>query len=329
MVKAIHDSTDNTLNQLVAEVSKRVKEEYPDVEVFVRDTVKNNGVVRPQLEIRTADYLNKPVPLMRVDDVMEQISNGDCSIAEAADKLYSIFNANKQWIECPEINNETAQRNLYVSIVNRGMNEELLKDVPHMPVASDLALVPRMKVRMLDDESRASFVVNKNFLPIIEMTESEVLETAIRNSSCETYSVRTMEEVMVQDFGMPEEYAREYLAQIPMYVTTNDSKIGGAVGPFISKELRSQIFEKVGCEEGFYLLPSSTEETIAVPASLDVEGLRELVHQVNTTEVEATLVLSDNIYYCNDKLELSMVGDMDISTDILSDTDTVSKGMHL
>ena len=330
MVATVFDSSNEVQNQLVSELEKRVKETFPEAEVSVQETLKNNSVHRTQLQVQIPDYYGKAVPLIPLEAATKQILDGDCSIDEAAAKLVTEFKAALNGVDLPEINNEMAKRSLFVSIVNRGMNEELLKDVPYTPVATDLALVPRIKVP-LKGEGMASFVVHKSILPQIEMTEAEVLETALRNFSTDTYSIRSMEEMMIEDFGMPEEVVRATTPDIPMYVITNDERMGGAVGPFVSKELRQRIFDKVGCDQGFILLPSSTSETIGIPATnSDVEALREIVNQVNSEAIDdGTLILSGNVYFCNDKLELTMVGDKLDDTDLLGDTETVTKGMHL
>ena len=55
--------------------------------------------------------------------------------------------------------------------------------------------------------------------------------------------------------------------------------------------------ERIGGD--FYILPSSTHEVLFVPASvgMDVEYLRQMVHDVNEAEVSEQEFLSNNVYY--------------------------------
>lgn len=52
--------------------------------------------------------------------------------------------------------------------------------------------------------------------------------------------------------------------------------------------------------EGYYILPSSIHEVIAIPGDLgdscDTIALKKIVHEVNTTQVEPPDFLSDHVY---------------------------------
>ena len=51
--------------------------------------------------------------------------------------------------------------------------------------------------------------------------------------------------------------------------------------------------------ENFYILPSSVHEILLLPDSgaEDARYLREMIREVNATQVEPEEVLSDNLYY--------------------------------
>ena len=52
-------------------------------------------------------------------------------------------------------------------------------------------------------------------------------------------------------------------------------------------------------EQDFYVLPSSVHETILVPAGkgTDKDTLREIVTDINRTQVAEDEVLADSVYY--------------------------------
>ena len=58
-----------------------------------------------------------------------------------------------------------------------------------------------------------------------------------------------------------------------------------------------KIAEQVG-SSSYYILPSSIHETIVVPFNdgMNVDELKNMVHEVNSTQVVADEILSDNVY---------------------------------
>ena len=109
---------------------------------------------------------------------------------------------------------------------------------------------------------------------------------------------------------MDADYMDDVLAETPkspFYVVSNELKVDGAVA-IASKTALEQVHEVVG--ENYYILPSSRHEILAVPESMvsDPEDLRQMVCEVNATQVEAKDLLSDNVYYYDaQKKHVSMV----------------------
>ena len=64
----------------------------------------------------------------------------------------------------------------------------------------------------------------------------------------------------------------------------------------ISLETMDKIAEQVG--SSYYILPSSIHETLVVPFSdgMNVEDLKNMVHEVNSTQLSADEILSDSVY---------------------------------
>ena len=126
---------------------------------------------------------------------------------------------------------------------------------------------------------------------------------------------------------MPEEYADELIQmqgeQCPMWVLSNESRVDGAVA-IASQETLKAAHEKLG--EDFYVLPSSRHEILLVPQSMvtDVEDLKQMVKEVNATEVSKIDKLSDSVYHFNGR-HLSIA---DAQTEKISETLTegLSKG---
>ena len=92
----------------------------------------------------------------------------------------------------------------------------------------------------------------------------------------------------------------------PMYVATNVQKVWGA-GVILYDNLLKTFAEHIGGD--FYILPSSTHEVLFVPAyvGFDAKSLKQMVKEVNATEVSEQEFLSNNIYYYSmddDRMEI-------------------------
>ena len=81
-----------------------------------------------------------------------------------------------------------------------------------------------------------------------------------------------------------------------MYLISNTASIHGAAAVLYPSVL-SALAKRL--DGSFYLLPSSIHEFIAVPFKREYapEELREIVREVNESQVEEEEYLSDQIYY--------------------------------
>ena len=92
------------------------------------------------------------------------------------------------------------------------------------------------------------------------------------------------------------EMIMEDVVESPMYILTNESRTFGAVA-MLETELLRKFAEKVG--EDFLVLPSSIHEVILVPVSNlpDSEYIKEMIREINNTNVDPEEQLSNNYYY--------------------------------
>ena len=93
----------------------------------------------------------------------------------------------------------------------------------------------------------------------------------------------------------------------PMYVLTNRKRCNGAACVLYEQVLEN-FAKKIN--DNLYILPSSVHEVIMIPASFagKASQLREMVEEINATQVEDEEVLSDSVYFFNrmtKKLELA------------------------
>ena len=318
---------DKVCYELAHIVEKNLSSEIEGFKCSTADVLKNNGVYVTQIQgrIETSGI----APSVTVDDYIDAIEEGRISIEDAANSITESIKVHLDDVKIPVINNATAKNNLFLSVINKECNQELLKSALCQDLDNDLALVTRFNCYSKDD-GIASFVFKSEMLPTIEMTESEALEIAYQNTVNMEYSVRNIASVIAEQLGYKDEDIAAMFGadDLPMYVVTTKNSINGAVGLFISEDLRKKVYDTIGCDDGYYVLPSSVDELIAVPNIFEPEQLKEMVKEVNGTVVEASKYLSDNVYFCDKDLKLSIADE--ISDEIVFD-DAVdcSIGLHL
>ena len=84
--------------------------------------------------------------------------------------------------------------------------------------------------------------------------------------------------------------------EVPMYVLSNKSRINGA-SCILYKDILKDFAMVV--DKDLYVLPSSIHEVILLPSdgTQESEQLKEMVREINQSQVEKEEVLSDSVYY--------------------------------
>lgn len=176
-------------------------------------------------------------------------------------------------------------------LVNTERNKEYLKDKPHTDIA-DLSAVYYIDLGS-DSYGKMTTVITDTLLSHYGITIEELHEIAIQNMGTKARFC-SMFEVWSELMGAsaPNEIQK---VDNMMLVLTNDSKINGAA-MLLCPATMNKIAEQVG--SSYYILPSSVHETLVVPFSdgLNVEDLKNMVHEVNSTQLSADEILSDSVY---------------------------------
>lgn len=212
--------------------------------------------------------------------------------------------------DIPEFTKENLERNLYTVVINKDMNEELLRTVPHRIVANNLAEVARFRVGKAPDKE-SSFLITNQHCRYLHMLDDEIMDIAHRNTENQKYRLQNLFQVtfsMLSDDELKETFDEEY-SDDGVMILTNSKGIDGAnviTSPKILKEVSEQL------NSSFYILPSSRHELIIVPDRCMIEPkyMTEMVRDINKT-LDAKDFLSDNIYHYNaQKKMLSMVSEV-------------------
>lgn len=206
---------------------------------------------------------------------------------------------------------EKVRRKLVLRLVHAGKNEELLRQIPHLPFL-DLAVVCHC-ILIGESFGTGSVLINNDHLKVWGIEAGKLFEDARENGSrilpgrfhkmgeMVRELLGTMESR--ESFQEEKESNREIRqladeidnSPVPMTVVTNPYKYYGA-----SCILYEGLLEKIAgeYEDDICILPSSVHEVILIPrrGERDFQRLNQMVQEVNETQVDPQEWLSDHVY---------------------------------
>lgn len=191
---------------------------------------------------------------------------------------------------------------IYHKIINYEKNRKLLEDVPHFRWC-DLAVVFYYAV---EDKrlGRASILIHNNHLVMWEQTADVLFQIAQRNMR------RSMPELLLPMQELVEKMTGVKFQQadrVRMYVLTNRDKLNGASAMLYSDKIR-ELADRL--QSDLIILPSSVHEVLLLPDDHEqkYDFYRQMVEEVNTTQVEPEEILSYNLYrYSRKKAEIEEI----------------------
>lgn len=285
--------------QFLTDVKERVEAFFGGtVKGEICPSVKNNGVTVTGLMLKGEE--ERVAPNFYLDRQFVEWMRGLCTLEDISEKICGAYQEeikkNSNLISKIRFEWEDFRRNVFMRLVNKEKNRELLETIPYQEFL-DLAVVYYYSVKISDDVL-GTLIVTKEHLDLLGITEEELHQAA--KSNCERFQpakIRCMEDLLY-DLGRKigvEVY--EARACHPfLFVMTNAKGMFGAVSMVFEEELEC-FAKRIGTS--FFILPSSVHEVILVPDREEfcVEYFANMVKEINETQVEVTEVLSDSIYF--------------------------------
>ena len=278
------------------EVEKRAGENY---RVKLNDVMKNNGVVLRGITLMQDD--SNISPTIYLNPYYDAYENGDTTLGTVIDEVIDTYERNKinRSIDMKFfLNYEIVKSRIIFKLINTEKNRELLKDVPYIPF-HDLSIV----FQCLVSEERfgnASILIHNVHLQLWKVNARELYERALENTPLlQGYELADMNSVLeeMKALGGGEDEGIEDMHQeVPMYVLSNKSRVNGA-SCILYKDILKDFAMVV--DKDLYVLPSSIHEVILLPSdgTQESEQLKEMVREINQSQVEEEEVLSDSVYY--------------------------------
>ena len=282
------------IKALIAEVGKQLGKDYT---VFRQDTVKNNGVICRCICI--SKHGHAVSPCYRTDTYYELYRGLEDVRVIASDivKSYRVQGYGTQTADTDWFTDwERIRGHILFRLVNTERNVKALEGLPHLDVPElGLSMVCHIALR----EGTEIVSLERNHMRLWNVTEDEVMEQALKNTPEQNHAwIRSMSEVLGSVYGCGEGPDPQVFEQLPLYVLTNEQQVYGAAC-MLYEGLLERTAEQFGAD--LYIFPSSVHEVLLHPVSGKIQGsvedMRNMVREINASELLEEEVLSDEVYY--------------------------------
>lgn len=182
--------------------------------------------------------------------------------------------------------------NVLCKVVNKERNKNLLVNVPYVDFM-DLAVVYYITVRE-EQFDTVHFIITNDTCKKLVITKEQLDFAAKNNTKRVGFQIRSMTSLLAE---MQEFSEEDVIIENSMWVLSNEDSLNGA-SVLLFPEYFEKLAQSLNCN--FYILPSSIHEVIAVPIEgMELDELKMMVKDINSTEVVGDDFLSDNVYIWN------------------------------
>ncbi len=273
--------------QAVTEIQERMGE---TVEIRLTEVVKNNNITLTGIMIVKKN--SNVSPTIYLESFYEKHRRGE-SIKQIAKEIVALYEKQVGPVQMDMdffTSYEMVRNNICHKLVHYEMNKEQLKQLPHIRW-NDLAVIFYYDL----GESmigKATITIRNEHMEMWGISTEELYRTAQQNMK------RKRPELLIPIKDMLEEIMKKHLSEeyrVPLYVLTNKDKMYGASALLYSGQLKI-LAEKL--QSDLLILPSSVHEVLLLEddREQDYAFYREMVREVNGSQVEPDEVLSENIY---------------------------------
>ena len=273
-------------------VSEALGEEYS---VELREVQKNNGVILQGLMIRRAQ--ENMMPTIYLNSFLKAYEEG-ATFADIIRKIVTVYreDAVGKQIDISFFTDfEKVKDRICFRLINRDKNRSFLEKVAYIPVL-DLAACFYYAYDG-NGVQNGMIPIYNNHMSAWNVTDRELFACAVKNTPrlfpCDIMPMESALEELLEELQAD---VRQHLArEIPMLILTNAGKTYGACCILYPKVLE-QLAKRV--DGDYYLIPSSVHEFILLPVDQgrSAEELKEMIVEVNSTELTPEEILSDQLY---------------------------------
>lgn len=304
------------LNEFALKVQKAIENKMGEgYQISLQEVQKNNGVILQGLLIMAEErnisptiYLNsfweyyeRGTPFAIIIERILQIYKEDTPTENIDMSFFREF--------------EKVKERICFRLISSEHNEELLRKIPHVDYL-DMAICFYYAYQG-EVLGNGSILIYNSHLDLWNTSVEELYELALKNTpQLFPQESTSMEEVLREMYErcedpekeeLFEEEFRDFFDTVSMQVLGNTGHVHGAaciLYPGVLKELSET------AQADLYVIPSSIHEVIVLPDSgfEDIMHLKQIIEEVNRTQVEPEDILSYQLYFYNRQLgELTIV----------------------
>lgn len=297
-----------------------------DFMVRLNHVIKNNALELDGLTIRNRN--SKISPNFYLNDYFDRFQDGE-TVEDITDEILQLFleqnNEEEQSQFDINFDFEKIKANIIFRVVNYKKNKKMLLNLPYINFL-DLAITFHCLVKK-EESGIGTIRISNDYMNLWKTSTNELMKIAGENTQrIFPANIRSMNEViegilkqdldyyigdknpsdfkdftgyssdmtekdMIKSMLKPEKENQ----QVDMYILSNSNGINGA-----STMLYPDVLKVFATEHNsdFYILPSSIHEVILIPYSqkMNKETLKDMVIDVNQTQVPSDEVLSNQVY---------------------------------
>lgn len=239
---------------------------------------------------------------------------------------------------------EQVKDSIVFRVVGAKKNQDRLENMPHR-IENDMAVIYQIMLQKAGD-GVATTQISNDMMQRMGVDEKMLHEAAFENTPRKfPESFKSMHEVMKdilsKDFmGVnlddldADDDMKEFLEAMledgmsaseaghpSMYVLSNDRGLNGAAALFYP-EVQEKIAEQMGSD--YFVLPSSVHEVLIIPdrGDMDYRELRDMVNDINRTQVAPDEVLTGEVYsYDKESRQLMLASEREERSQVVEKSD--------
>ena len=301
-------------NEFVNEVKDNIKrflpEAYENAEVSVMDYQKLNTTYKGLMVKKEDETIT---PTINMDQLYKAYQNQPGVTMESVyRRIADVVVAAPIQVNLKSIMDyDIAKDNLFIRVSSAETNKEVLENAPHQ-LKEDLAITYHVAVDK-DENGLSSMFIKNDLLEQYGISAEQLHEDAMKSSPRvmvpEVSSIGALIDEMYQknilmltpdEREMLQETLQESSEMPTFFVVTNTERVDGA-GVIFYPEFMDNMGELLGND--FFILPSSIHEMLILPddGQVDAEMLRDMVKEVNATQVAPAERLTNDVYHFDTK----------------------------
>ena len=301
-------------NEFVNEVKDNIKlflpKDYENAEVSTMECHKLNRAYTGLMVRKEGELLTPTINLNQLYEAYK--TQPSVTMETVCRKIADIVLEAPIQVDLKAIlNYENVKDKLFIRVSSAETNKEVLEIVPHQ-LKEDLAITYHVAVGKNQD-GLSSMLITNEMMKEYGVTQEQIHEDAMKSSPRvmvpEVSSIGVLiDEIYQKNILMLTPDEREMLletlqesSEMPtFFVVTNTDRIDGA-GVIFYPEFMDNMGELLG--NNFFILPSSIHQMLILPddGQVDAEMLRDMVKEVNATQVAPAERLTNDVYHFDTK----------------------------